>query len=639
MIAAYLLFAGFPAAHAQISVGANTQVSVDLKHAAHTEYFADADPGDANRLVVCSMVVDPTRSRLSTSLYLSTNHGATWKLIAQDTVGRYGSSWDPSCAFGPGGIIHFGTIPTPVDGPTPRPPTRNRYVRSTDGGKTWDPPATTPFLDNEDLAIDWTNGPMRGRIYSVGTQADTAKPPRSFNHVTLFYSADSGRTYQGPVAKYAAPGTDHWSVGAPVVLNDGRLLIPLAIDRARPRVVPGQPAPPVDSAAAARRDSIPANTIAVMPAFDGGTRFGDPSRVAVYTPCRTTSGGPAQMAVDRSSGPFRNRTYVAFVDNEQGRCQVMLSWSDNGTTWSMPLPVDDPRVPTDSTSGPDAFFPLVRVNDRGVVGITWYDRRETRQNQAFRQRFTASLDGGESVMRSVPVSTAATTFARGTDREPYFGLSGRQFRAAGAAGSGTMWIGVATGLAYRTYDMVGDYGGMAVRTDGVFHPVWVDNRSGVPQLYTAAVTVNGAAKRGAERDAPLGRNVTDSVTVITTSTTFDPATCSIRLGFDLINQSSGSLKLPLTVRVNKMLSQFGVPRAGGAADDMGRPLWSIGSAGQLAKDSVATISRTIVLDDCTTLGGTSRFSVRTDARMNSTPAARLAGPKMLAIEASVFERR
>ena len=54
-----------PRARAQIAVGQNGQISVDIKHAAHTEYFADADPSDANRLLACSMVIDPSHSRLS----------------------------------------------------------------------------------------------------------------------------------------------------------------------------------------------------------------------------------------------------------------------------------------------------------------------------------------------------------------------------------------------------------------------------------------------------------------------------------------------------------------------------------------------------------------------------------------------
>src|SRR5438128_2284657 len=76
---------------AQITVGPNVTISADMPHAAHTEYFANADPADPRRLVACSMVIDPARSRLTTGLYLSTDAGSHWHLVAHDTTGRYGS--------------------------------------------------------------------------------------------------------------------------------------------------------------------------------------------------------------------------------------------------------------------------------------------------------------------------------------------------------------------------------------------------------------------------------------------------------------------------------------------------------------------------------------------------------------------
>jgi hypothetical protein len=35
----------------------------------------------------------------------------------------------------------------------------------------------------------------------------------------------------------------------------------------------------------------------------------------------------------------------------------------------------------------------------------------------------------------------------------------------------------------------GDTAGLAVDANGNFHPVWVHDREGVPQVYTAVVTV------------------------------------------------------------------------------------------------------------------------------------------------------
>jgi hypothetical protein len=35
----------------------------------------------------------------------------------------------------------------------------------------------------------------------------------------------------------------------------------------------------------------------------------------------------------------------------------------------------------------------------------------------------------------------------------------------------------------------GDTAGLAAGTDGVFHALWIDTRTGVPQVWTAGVTV------------------------------------------------------------------------------------------------------------------------------------------------------
>jgi hypothetical protein len=37
--------------------------------------------------------------------------------------------------------------------------------------------------------------------------------------------------------------------------------------------------------------------------------------------------------------------------------------------------------------------------------------------------------------------------------------------------------------------MGGDTAGLTADASGVFHPVWVDNHTGVPQVWTARVTV------------------------------------------------------------------------------------------------------------------------------------------------------
>jgi hypothetical protein len=41
----------------------------------------------------------------------------------------------------------------------------------------------------------------------------------------------------------------------------------------------------------------------------------------------------------------------------------------------------------------------------------------------------------------------------------------------------------------------GDTAGLAADAGGTFHPVWIDNRTGTHQVWTASVGVRGAAHK------------------------------------------------------------------------------------------------------------------------------------------------
>src|SRR5262245_7763249 len=121
-----------------------------------------------------------------------------------------------------------------------------------------------------------------------------------------------------------------------------------------------------------------------------------------------TRGVPARMAVDALSPRFRDRLYVVWTDISSGRGRIMSAHSsDAGKTWSQPIAVDDDVPAHGPNAGPDAFMPAVAVNRDGVVGVTWYDRRDNPDNQGYTVRFAASLDGGTTWLPSARVSTGA----------------------------------------------------------------------------------------------------------------------------------------------------------------------------------------------------------------------------------------
>ena len=99
----------------------------------------------------------------------------------------------------------------------------------------------------------------------------------------------------------------------------------------------------------------------------------------------------------------------------------------------------------------------VAVNKGGVVGVLWYDRREANDNLAYHTRFAASFDGGLTFSPSVRVSAAPNDPTAQRDAQPF----------------------VATG---------GDTAGLTAAADGRFHAVWIDNRTGRQQVWTAAIT-------------------------------------------------------------------------------------------------------------------------------------------------------
>jgi hypothetical protein len=97
------------------------------------------------------------------------------------------------------------------------------------------------------------------------------------------------------------------------------------------------------------------------------------------------------------------------------------------------------------------------VNNGGVVGVLWYDRREASDNLAYRARFAASFDGGLTFSPSVRVSAAPNDPKAQHDSQP--------FVAAG-----------------------GDTAGLNAAADGRVHVVWIENRLGLQQVWTAAIT-------------------------------------------------------------------------------------------------------------------------------------------------------
>jgi hypothetical protein len=443
---------GAPLAQAQITVGPNIDVSSARASTPHLEVVIAADPVNPNGLIACSMVPD------GVAAYISDNGGVTWS--APVIVTGAPRINDPTCAYGPGGVVYFAHKLKETAGPSDL--DRLEVHRSRDGGKTWDAMIRGPqTTDRPWIAVDMRpeNGPW-GRLYAsynyhVHGEATELNHPGDagwLNAVALQASDDGGKTFTTFAMRALVGDSAHPhrqpDMGGTAVLSDGTVVVLYE------HAVGGGLNPKT------HKTFIVQSALMVLRSSDRGDSFEPVNTVAdIKTSYNEphTRGVTATLAVDPGSPAFRDRLYTVWGDVRTGRTEIMIASSaDKGKTWSAPVTVSDaPQVARDS-GGPDQFMPTVAVNKEGIVGVLWYDRRDNPNNRDYYARFSASLDGGATWLKSVRVSSAAN--------EP--GKKG---------GSVTN----------------GDTSGLAASADGRFHALWIDNRSGTPQAWTAPITVAG----------------------------------------------------------------------------------------------------------------------------------------------------
>jgi hypothetical protein len=186
---------------------------------------------------------------------------------------------------------------------------------------------------------------------------------------------------------------------------------------------------------------------------DGGKSYREAPTVARFM---FSNNGQPSLAADLASLAYRDRLYLVWPDQAPMGQRVWLSCSrDRGETWSKPVLLSEQPGEGEAAKDCDSFLPAVAVNNTGVVGVTWYDSRDLpAKSRGWNIRFRASLDGGETWLPSVRV----------TDRESLF-----------MDGAKSTWAG--------------DTAGLVTDADGVFHAAWIDNRTGVRQIWTAAIGV------------------------------------------------------------------------------------------------------------------------------------------------------
>lgn len=538
------LSAGTSSAEAgtRIVVGPNVRVSTAHGDWTHYEIALAADPLDPKRLLGCSMVSTGERNQTWTIVYLSTDAGRSWTPTRLDDSSSY--TVDPACAFGLDGAAYF--LSLPAAGDIPGEVKRMLLFRSRDGGKTWASPLQLHSADREYIAVDMTGGQHHGNVYVHANIRDGKN--RVF---ALFRSVDGGASFAPLVAQPAEQGRSGSGTGNSVVLSDGTWL-------ATTREVA---VPPAQGAGAAAKSS---DRLSLRWSSDGGRTLGPAVIISDWPACPASANANRQaaLAVDETKGPFRDRVYVTWPDYRSGHCEILLAASsDKGRTWSRPIVINDEAPSDDPATAANHLMPVVAVNNAGVVGVSWYDRRDNPDNHGWWVRFSASLDGGETFLPSVRVSSA-----------PYAPTPTDHVAVTTLINGGGVLAPRTPGGLLRTsvspapvgYYNGGDTGGIAAAADGVFHTFWIDNRTGVQQLWTAPVTVHGKAALNGASDLAALDDVTSLIALEVSRTQYDPSTQTTTLTVALTNTSQQTVTGPLKVRVISLTSTSGVPRVVGA---------------------------------------------------------------------------
>jgi hypothetical protein len=450
--------------HAQnpaILVGPNIRVSKS-SDSPRVEMMIAANPKNPKNLIGTAIVTEQDADRCK--VYTSLDGGYTWREIAFADLPETGSG-DPQIAFAADGTAYFSALGE-MRGDEGKRHFALMLFRSDDGGLTWRKTSVYGVgyaPDHDQLVIDGRANAKNTIYVSVGhfTKLES-------ENIGIFRSDDRGITMIGPLHTAGGAGRGLFSLN-PLIFSDGSLFAPFINSEQKPL----------------EQRSSPSTDIYFAISSDGGYTFAPPTKIRTQVLDPNYNVGNKYAAVVfalDSSEKFGDRVYMAWGEALGGHYHLNFSSSDDkGKTWSAPHEVGAPKAETNQ------FRPAMAVSSQGVLGISWFDTRDTDGNRQYNEFFTASTDGGESFFPPVRISSQSS----GLDTTGNVVL--RPTIDSPRTNSGA--IGFSFASTNSGFPDGGDYMGLAADADGNFHPFWADTRSGSFQAWTAAIKIDLPERR------------------------------------------------------------------------------------------------------------------------------------------------
>jgi len=530
----------------KILVGPNVLASRDGEFP-HVELMVAVNPKKPKNLLGTAITFSRRDGDTACKVYASQDGGSTWVDSSFPEQMEFGGV-DPQVAFGLNGTAYFCALSFVKD-ETGRTRAGLHFYRSEHGGVDWGPKIDLGYsYDHEQIVVDHTYGKYAGRIYIAALYGYPEY------QVGVFRSDDDGKSWIGPVKAASGLGKIGINGVDPLILSDETLIVPYADFPFEPEKI----------------KLSNTSTIWTVASSDGGVTFSPPRKAFTQVADRYeerekkrkagsfVSLGFPSLAADSYSEDFRDRLYAAWSDVRSGLPRILFSYSaDRGTTWTEPS-----LVCGDIPMWASQYLPELAVNKQGIVAVTWYDTREAEATDRCRQYFAASIDGGQSFLPAVSVSSEPSFPGSEINLIPV----PRDVLPGSDQAQPTLLL--STLSAYSRWGMGGDYLGLAAESDGAFRVFWADSRDKAFQIYTAQVRVMlnretpGAASGGGSKPDTRPKPVKTEQTLLSNQVAlaYDPARYDFQTGvltlpIRLQNISKQPIYGPLKVKVKGFLDE------------------------------------------------------------------------------------
>ena len=504
---------------ARISYGPDSVVD-SQPAASYVEPAMAVSPLDSHKLIAGSMVFGASGITIET--FRSDDGGYSWRSTLLPLPPGGALLGDVQAAFDGNGRAYMTGLGSALGAPGAS--RTGLYVfGSSNAGQTFDRLSfiQTPdhhSYDHEQLNIDRSNDRYRGRIYMSVLYLIHLKPEQ-LNGLGMLWSADAGRTFHGPVEVSRG-----WSFNSrPQILPDGTVLFLFFHSKHLN-----------DTTA----------SVQVSRSRDGGRTFSKPivigTRVVFSEKAIMKKLRDADRDYDGDSVPQfavgGSNVYGIWSDMRSGISRLLFTRSvDGGKHWSRPR-----EVFTSSNSSDAQYQPSMAVNRDGVLGVSWYNGSTSRN--AVSEVFAVSDDGGTTFAQAVPISSTSAPL-----RTPAGGV----YSADAFPDPFGIFIGfVDPGSRYPSG---GDYMDLDADRDGAFHPVWIDARNGVDQIWTATVFPQALAIDPASTSQAT---VTKQTSLEFGVGSWDAASHTLSVPVRLHNVSNTVLYPPFTVVVTSTTNPY-----------------------------------------------------------------------------------